>query len=104
MPHNNITKYNVQCQCGNAIRIPHGWNTAVGLAADLQLASALPDTDLVEYLVDSPYIDEIAVGGWSLDEDGMLAISDAPGLGLELDMDAVERYAGGETLHGKIGD
>jgi len=83
----------------NGIRlIPHGWNTAVGLAADLQLASALPDTDLVEYLVDSPYIDEIAVGGWSLDEDGMLAISDAPGLGLELDMDAVERYTGGKTL------
>ncbi len=82
----------------NGIRlIPHGWNTAVGLAADLQLASALPDTDLVEYLVDSPYIDEIAVGGWSLDEDGMLAISDAPGLGLELDMDAVERYTGGKT-------
>ncbi len=26
----------------------HGWNTAVGLAADLQLASALADTDLVE--------------------------------------------------------
>ena len=30
--------------------IPHGWNTAVGLAADLHLASAFPDTDLVEYL------------------------------------------------------
>src|SRR5262249_4156678 len=30
--------------------IPHGWNTALGLAADLQLASALPRTDLVEYL------------------------------------------------------
>jgi D-galactarolactone cycloisomerase len=83
----------------NGIRlIPHGWNTAVGLAADLQLASALPGTDLVEYLVDSPYIDEIAVGGWPLDEDGMLAISDAPGLGLELDMDAVERYTRGESL------
>ena len=39
--------------------IPHGWNTAVGLAADLQLASAFPDTDLVEYLYGSPYVDEI---------------------------------------------
>ncbi len=28
--------------------IPHGWNTAVGVAADLQLASAFPDTDLGE--------------------------------------------------------
>ena len=39
--------------------IPHGWNTAVGLAADLQLASAFADTDLVEYLTGSPYVDEI---------------------------------------------
>ena len=28
--------------------IPHGWNTAVGVAADLQQASAFVDTDLVE--------------------------------------------------------
>jgi D-galactarolactone cycloisomerase len=33
--------------------IPHGWNTAVGLAAYLQLASAFPGTDLVEYLTGS---------------------------------------------------
>ena len=79
----------------NGVRfIPHGWNTAVGLAVDLQLASALSDVDLVEYLTGSPYIDEIAVGGWKLDEDGMLPIPDKPGLGLELDMDAVEKYAG----------
>ncbi len=78
--------------------IPHGWNTAVGLATDLQLASALPYTDLVEYLIGSPYVDEIAAGGWQLDDDGMLAIPDEPGLGLELDWDAVKKYSGGETL------
>ena len=39
--------------------IGHGWNTAVGLAADLQLASALPTADLVEYIGGSPYIDDI---------------------------------------------
>lgn len=77
----------------NGIRfIPHGWNTAVGLATDLQLASAFSDTDLVEYLTGSPYVDEIVVGGWKLDEDGMLHIPDAPGLGLNLDMDAVAKY------------
>ena len=73
--------------------IPHGWNTAIGLAADLQLASAFAGTDLVEYLVGSPYIDEITVGGWSLDADGMLAIPDGPGLGVMMDLDAVARYA-----------
>lgn len=78
--------------------IPHGWNTAVGLAADLQLASAFPDTDLVEYLTGSPFIDEIAGGGWRLDAEGMLAIPDKPGLGLQLDRQAVSKYTRGEPL------
>ena len=78
--------------------IPHGWNTAVGLAADLQLASAFPATDLVEYLTGSPYVDEIAAGGWKLDAEGLLPIPDGPGLGLELDLDAVARHTGGVRL------
>lgn len=81
----------------NGVRfIPHGWNTAVGLAADLQLASAFPDTDLVEYITGSPYVDEITAGGWRLDAEGMLPIPDRPGLGLDLDMDAVNRYTRGK--------
>ncbi len=78
--------------------IPHGWNTAVGVAADLQLASAFPDTDLVEYLTGSPYVDEIVVRGWRLDADGMLAIPDAPGLGVEIDPQALARYTQGTPL------
>ncbi|MFX0117555.1 MAG: enolase C-terminal domain-like protein, partial [Candidatus Hodarchaeota archaeon] len=76
--------------------IPHGWNTAVGLAADLQLACAFPDTDLVEYITGSPYVDEIAADSWRLDADGMLPIPDVPGLGLTLNMDAVAKYTRGE--------
>lgn len=78
--------------------IPHGWNTAVGLAADLQLASALPGTDLVEYISGSAYVDEIKAGGWTLDAGGMLPIPAAPGLGIALDLDAVARYSGGLKL------
>lgn len=78
--------------------IPHGWNTAVGLAADLQLASAFPDTNLVEYLTGSPFIDEITAGGWRLDADGMLSIPDKPGLGLTLDRNVVAKYTRGERL------
>lgn len=74
--------------------VPHGWNTAVGLAADLHLASAIPGTDFVEYLTGSPFIDQITEGGWQLDSDGMLAIPKAPGLGLKLNPDAVEKYTG----------
>ena len=78
--------------------IPHGWNTAVGLAADLQLASAFAGTDMVEYLTGSPFIDEITIGGWKMDVDGMLAIPDAPGLGLQLDADVIKKYTGGVEL------
>ncbi len=85
----------------NGIRfIPHGWNTAVGLAADLQLASAFPGTDLVEYLDGSPFIDEIVATPWKLDADGMLAIPTTPGLGLKLNPDAVAKYTGGVGLLG----
>ncbi len=83
----------------NGVRfIPHGWNTALGLAADLHLSSAFPDTDLVEFITGSPYIDELTVGGWQLDADGMLAIPTGPGLGIELDLDAVARHTGGQGL------
>ncbi len=79
----------------NGIRfIPHGWNTALGLAADLHLASASKHTDLVEYLAGSPFIDEIVASKWQLDSDGMLAVPDGPGLGISLNPDAVERYTG----------
>lgn len=74
--------------------IPHGWNTALGLAADLHLASASPATDLVEYLTGSPFVDDLAEGGWRLDEDGMLSVPDGPGLGVSLDLDAGERHTG----------
>ena len=77
----------------NGVRfIPHGWNTAVGLAADLQLAAAFANTDFVEYLTGSPYIDKLVATPWQLDSDGMLVIPAAPGLGLTLDMDAVRFY------------
>lgn len=78
--------------------IPHGWNTAIGLAADLQLASAFPTTDLVEYLTGSPYIDDIVAGGWSLDDEGMLAIPDGPGLGIQLDLERVATFGDGTAL------
>ncbi len=73
--------------------IPHGWNTAVGLASDLQIASAFADTNLVEYLTGSPFIDEIALGGWPLDAEGMLTIPDKPGLGIEIDLAALAEYS-----------
>ncbi|EFE71766.1 mandelate racemase/muconate lactonizing enzyme [Streptomyces viridosporus ATCC 14672] len=72
--------------------IPHGWNTAVGLAADLQLSSALVSTDLVEYKTGSAYVDDLVAEGWRLDDDGYLDIPSGPGLGVSLDPEAVGKY------------
>jgi L-alanine-DL-glutamate epimerase-like enolase superfamily enzyme len=80
--------------------IPHGWNTAVGLAADLQLASALPHTDLVEYLQGSAFIDDLVSDEWRLDVDGMLPIPDAPGLGVKLNLEAVAELNRGAASAG----
>ena len=78
--------------------VPHGWNTAVGLAADLQLAAALPNTELVEYLTGASYIDEVVAVPWRLDDDGMLLIPEAPGLGVQLDHDAIAQFTRGARL------
>ena len=50
--------------------VGHGWNTALGVAADLQLASAFPDADLVEFIGGSPYVDGILAEPFTLDADG----------------------------------
>jgi D-galactarolactone cycloisomerase len=78
--------------------IPHGWNTAVGLAADLHLASALPGTDLVEYISGSAYIDDLVTDPWELDDKGFLQIPTRPGLGVTLDPEALEKYTGSRDL------
>ncbi len=72
--------------------IPHGWNTGIGLAADLQLSSALSATDLVEYKTGSAYVDDLVTGGWQLDAEGYLDIPSEPGLGVTLDREAVDKY------------
>ena len=74
--------------------IPHGWNTALGLAADLQMASAIQHTDLVEYLTSSPFIDEIVEDRWKLDAAGMLEIPDKPGLGISINLQAAKQFTG----------
>ena len=72
--------------------IGHGWNTALGVAADLQMATAFPETDLVEFIGGSPYVDGITVDPFVLDKEGYLKIPDRPGLGVEIDRKKLARY------------
>jgi L-alanine-DL-glutamate epimerase-like enolase superfamily enzyme len=77
----------------NIMLVPHGWNTAVGLAADLHLVAALPVARWVEYLTPSPYIEEIVATPFKLDTEGMLPIPTGPGLGIELDWEGISRFS-----------
>lgn len=72
--------------------VPHGWNTAVGLAADLQIAAFLPNARYVEYLTPCAYIDELTTDPFVLDEQGHLAIPQSPGLGIEVDQDRLAAF------------
>jgi D-galactarolactone cycloisomerase len=72
--------------------VPHGWNTAIGLAADLHLTAALPVARYVEYLTPSPYLDELITRPFRPDAEGYLEVPTAPGLGIELNADAVRHF------------
>jgi D-galactarolactone cycloisomerase len=74
--------------------VPHGWNTAIGLAADLHLSAAMPVARYVEYLTPCVYLDEIITTPFRPDADGYLTVPDRPGLGIELNREALKRYSG----------
>jgi D-galactarolactone cycloisomerase len=77
--------------------VGHGWNTAVGLAADLQLAAADPHTDLVEYIAGSSYVDDITAAPFQLDAEGYLPVPAAPGLGIALSPERLKQYTADPT-------
>lgn len=84
--------------------IPHGWNTAVGLAADLQLMSTtakdslcmvefMPTWHLTEPLINDPF---------ALDHDGKIKVPVGPGLGVELNNDMIENHLGVFNCNDKV--
>lgn len=77
---------------------PHTWTNGIGLLANLHLCCGVGGGPYLEFPYDPP--------GWTperrdfmlaeplrIDSDGALPIPDAPGLGIELDEDAVAHYA-----------
>ncbi|MFO0426667.1 MAG: mandelate racemase/muconate lactonizing enzyme family protein [Planctomyces sp.] len=79
--------------------VPHGWNTAVGLAADLQFSAAIPVASHVEYLTPCAYIDALTEKPFVIDSEGFLEIPDTPGLGIEIPEEKLSRFAGRRTLY-----
>jgi D-galactarolactone cycloisomerase len=74
--------------------VPHGWNTAVGLAADLQFVASIPVARYVEYLTPCAYIEGFVANPFTLDDAGNLAIPSTPGLGIEIDDAKLKQFTG----------
>jgi D-galactarolactone cycloisomerase len=79
---------------------PHVWGTAIGLAAAVHWVASLPDyphTDnvpdptLVEYDVGENLLRDGLLASPLAARDGFITVPTAPGLGVELDPDVVER-------------
>jgi D-galactarolactone cycloisomerase len=91
----------VLCQLHNVRFSPHVWGSAVGLAAAVHFMAALPDyphTDhlpapaLIEYDVgDNPLRDELLTRPLK-PVNGRIAVPAGPGLGIELDPEAIKRF------------
>ena len=73
--------------------VGHGWNTAIGVAADLQISAAMPQTEVVEFIGGSAYVDGILTEPFKLDAEGYLEIPRSPGIGVALDPNKVAKYA-----------
>jgi len=79
---------------------PHLYNGPVGLAASLQLAACTPNFLIQESIWENGFHNEIVKTPprW---EDGFFIPSEEPGIGVELDLVAIERHSPytGERLH-----
>ncbi len=72
--------------------VPHVWGTSVALAASLQLIATLPTEPWLEFdRSPNPLREELSPAPFA-PEDGVVAVPDGPGLGVELDGNAIERY------------
>jgi D-galactarolactone cycloisomerase len=79
----------------NILTVPHGWNTAIGVAADLHLVASLPVGKWIEFHQPSAMIDEIVTEPFEIDAEGMLAVPTGPGLGIALDWEGIARHSNG---------
>lgn len=101
------------CRCGGlteALRVakfaatlgvkiaPHTWSDAVALHANAAMVASIPHGLTVEVdQTGNPFIEKLLAEPLTI-RDGMLKLSDAPGLGIELDMKVVESLTMADPL------
>lgn len=77
----------------NKIRwVPHNWSTAINTAASLHLAASSPTGFLLEFKQEpNPLVSQIVKQPFRINQ-GAMKVPDEPGLGIEIDLDAIEKY------------
>jgi L-alanine-DL-glutamate epimerase-like enolase superfamily enzyme len=77
--------------------VPHGWKTGITVAATAHLAAVTPHMPFFEYVpqevAESRLRRELVTDELTL-VDGRLALPERPGLGIELNRDVLEEFAG----------
>lgn len=76
---------------------PHTWTNGIGFAINLQVAAACPKQKPIEFPYEPPawiprYRDGIMKEHFMIDKEGYITLPDKPGLGFEIDEQALSRY------------
>jgi galactonate dehydratase len=87
-----LRKIAAMAECHHIPICPHNPSGPVANAATLQLAACTPNFYLLETMaLDVPYRREVSTEKVRL-KDGMMSIPDAPGLGIDLNLDAIAAH------------
>ena len=79
----------------NRLVVPHCWKTGIGIAASAHLAAASPNCPFIEYLpaeLSESLIRKELVADELKMESGLIPLPRKPGLGVELNERAIEKY------------
>lgn len=77
--------------------IPHNGASGIGIAVHLHLSASIPNAPWLEFMYDPPNLSvqafqSIISPALTIDKDGCVPLPQAPGLGIELDHDLVNRH------------
>lgn len=92
-----LKKLQGMCEYYNIIFQPHSWTNGLGFAYSLHLAAASNSALYIEYPYDPPVYDlasfyAILKDPITVDSQGCITISDKPGVGYEINEEAIEKY------------
>jgi L-alanine-DL-glutamate epimerase-like enolase superfamily enzyme len=81
----------------NKIFTPHTWTHGMGLAAGLHVAGSVTNCPFIEYCYDPPrwhykIRDMMMTSPIEVDREGYVHVPQKPGLGVEVNLDLIERY------------